>query len=157
MTVDKTMIRFSFFMPLFLLSGCAYQPITVQTEYITHESLASYYVGTPDPRLKEPLVGQRLIICWSLPSSNMSKLVKLYLKVRFRNREEEERLIEIQRSSGSYIYNLEGNQFCEKKGILTYKIEIRDNNGIITKWQHQLWSELIEVKVESSLSGKSVN
>lgn len=137
-------MRINFLFLLFIITGCYSPPIAVQTEYLTHQHLASSYVQTPDPRQQESYLGQRLIITWSLPSScgDGSELI-MNLKIRFRNREEQELFIPIKERNGTYIYDLMNQQFCQFGGILTYKIDIYSGNSVLAEWRHQLWAELI--------------
>ena len=94
--MSNTMKRFSFIFFHFLIgwgillsfNSCTLHRLSVQTQYLSHESLASYHVGTPDPRLYDPVIGQRLLIQWSLCAQEIeNQELSLYLKVRFRNRQ----------------------------------------------------------------------
>ena len=49
-----------------LLSSCVYERLSVYTDYVGLDSLASYHIGTPDPELANPHLGQRLLISWRL-------------------------------------------------------------------------------------------
>jgi hypothetical protein len=133
---------------LFCLTSCTYRPLVVQTEYISHENLASYQVGTPDPRLNEPMIGQRLILTWSIPKSYLDyEDLHIHLKVRFHSREEEELEIPVHSHYGTYVYSLVDEKFCASRGILTYKAEMIANHCILEEWRHQLWSELISFDI----------
>ncbi len=129
---------------IFVLSGCSREYLTVYTDYLSHKNLASYRVGTPDPLLNNPPVGQRLIISWSFPKSFLSKdNLHLELKVRFRNREEIKETVAICRASGTYYYYLINQDFFEKGGILTYRVDLIGDGEVLEEWRHQLWTELI--------------
>jgi hypothetical protein len=129
----------------FILSGCTLHRLDVQTQYLSHEYLASYHVETPDPRLLEPRIGQRLLIQWSLCAHEVQgEDVFLYLKVRFRNHEEQEIKVPISSKRGYYIYELANEAYCQSGGILTYDAEIRNSSCVLASWRHPLWAELIK-------------
>src|ERR1051326_7558271 len=69
-----------------LLVSCSQSCLKIQTDYLSHKTLASYYVGTPDPRQNDPAIGQRLIIGWSVPKSYLTyDNLRLEVSIRFRN------------------------------------------------------------------------
>lgn len=113
-------------------------------EYLDTRYLASCHVGTPDPR-KCCYFGQQLIIRWSFPASMMKCDLYLVLKVRNRNETVEERRIEVKKRKGTYVYRLVNQAYCERNGILTYQVEVRDGDCVLETWTHQVWAELIEV------------
>lgn len=126
------------------LAGCSRQHLTIYTDYLSHKNLASYRVGTPDPLQVNPPIGQRLIISWSLPDSLFSQgNIRLEAKIRFRNREQVVETLEICKQAGTYSYNLINEDFFEKGGILTYKVDLLSNDDVLEEWRHQLWTELI--------------
>lgn len=129
----------------FFLSGCSFQRLDVQTQYLTPESLASFHIGTPDPRLHAPLIGQRLLIQWSLCEHEIEgEDTLLNIKIRFRNHQEKEIQVPIISKKGAYLYKVEGDLYCQTRGILTYFIQIQNDTGVIEAWKHPLWSELIQ-------------
>ena len=138
---------FLVFLPLTLLTSCACNTITVQSEYIDRETLASAHVGTPDPHLNSPPTGQRLIISWSLPREyGRYQELHLALTIRFRNRDEKVHRISIYKRAGTGVYEILDAAFCETKGIQTYKIDLIGDGQILDKWRHQLWADLINFK-----------
>lgn len=135
---------------LTIISSCQLHPLTVQTQYLSHENLASYHVGTPDPQLDHPSIGQRLFVQWSLTSAEMeNQPLFLQLSVRFRNHQDEKLKILIEKKSGYYLYDLTNQDYCETGGILTYMAEIRSENCLIASWKHPLWVPLIQLDVPS--------
>ena len=125
-------------------SGCSIHPLTVQTQYLSHEDLASYHIGTPDPSLDNPDVGERLLIQWSLSSCQLEGGdLRLHLKVRFTNHQEEEINVPVEKKKGYYLYNLLNQDYCDKGGILTYLAEIRSGECVVAVWKHPLWTNLI--------------
>lgn len=138
---------------LVTLCSCSREYLNIYTEYLSRKNLASYRVGTPDPLLNNPPVGQRLIISWSLPKSLLSKEnLHLELKVRFRNREEIQETVSICHSSGTYYYYLINQDFFTKGGILTYKVDLVGSGEVLEEWRHQLWTELILFEDEKNES-----
>lgn len=118
--------------------------LTVHTEYLSHENLASFHVGTPDPRLFCPTIGERLILSWNIPTScQSSNDLHIKITIRFRNREQIEKNIDLQRFQGIYIYPLLDEDYFEKDGILTYKVELFSGEELLENWHHQLWAEQI--------------
>ncbi len=129
---------------LALLFGCSRERLNVYTDYLSYKNLASYRVGTPDPLQNNPPTGQRLILSWNLTKNMLEKEnLHLELTVRFRNGEQISENISIFRRSGSYYYYLINDEFFEKKGILTYKVDLIGDGEVIDKWRHQLWTEMI--------------
>jgi hypothetical protein len=129
---------------LLALTGCQCEKLTVYTDYLSHENLASYHVGTPDPRLNNPPMGQRLIISWSLPKNYLCyEDLHLDLTIRFRNKQQISEKIDICKRKGMYIYSVLNEDFFETKGLLTYKIDLVGDDVILEEWRHQLWTELI--------------
>lgn len=142
---SRTMMRLmtGFCLSIFL-SGCSLHPLTVQTQYLSHENLASYYVGTPDPHLDHPAIGERLLVQWCLSKCTFEgQELTLRLKIRFHNHKEDEITIPIEKKSGYYLYDLTNEEFCETGGILTYLAEIRNGNCVVESWKHPLWAPLI--------------
>jgi hypothetical protein len=129
---------------LVLLAGCTIEKLNVRTEYLSHENLASYIVETPDPLLNNPPIGQQLIVSWSLPKNYLDyEDLHLEITMRFRNREQIVKNICVTKVSGMFIYKLLNNEFIEKEGIQTYKVELIGGGEVLECWRHQLWVELI--------------
>ena len=132
-----------------LTTSCFKNPtvLTVYTDYLSHETLASYHVNTPDPRLNNPSIGQRLIISWSVPKNYLS-LDNLHLKitVRFRTREEMVELVSLRKKSGTFVYTLLNEDYIYTRGILTYKVDLIGGDCLIEEWRHQIWTDLITLE-----------
>jgi hypothetical protein len=132
---------------LFLLAGCANRGyLSIQTVYLTRETLASYYVGTPDPMLIDPPVGQKLLVSWTVPRYYLN-YQDLHLHVRIRLKNHEEVLIDVpvDKCWGSYTYKVANEAYFDCKGILTYKVDLIGNQCVLEEWKHQLWHELIRI------------
>lgn len=137
------------------LPSCNHNMLSINTDYVTVEDLASFYVNTPDPLLNRPPFGQRLTVSWSIPKRCFQfSDTHLILTVRFRNREQVTKKVSLRKPSGSYILCLSRNQYCEKRGILTYKVQLVNGDCILEERKHQLWAELIIFEgVESGEEG----
>jgi len=140
----KTINYFTSISLLLLTTSCQSHYLNVQTHYLSHQDLASFRVNTPDPAKETPIIGQRLMISWSLPKKyfNYQNLM-LRVKVRFKDYQEDEVFISIYKKSGTYFYDLAQDEYLNRRGISTYKVELVDNNTIIYSWQHPLWMNLI--------------
>ena len=126
------------------LFSCTSQRLSIQKQYLTKDFLASAHIGTPDPTLDRPFFGQRLLVQWSLSAEEFSDCkLNLYLKVRFRNRQEEELVIPIESKRGTYLYQINSERLSETGGILTYFGEIRSSTESLATWIHPLWVPLI--------------
>lgn len=142
-------MRFIFFaLAIFnvLLCSCSSCPLSVQTEYLHREKLASYHVNTPDPLLDAPLLGQKLLVDWSLTKDYLCyEDLHLDIIIRFWNHQEFKSYVPIAQLTGTYLYEIRGEQFSELGGIQTYKVDLVGSGCILDEWKHQLWVELIKV------------
>lgn len=130
--------------------GCdRHRYLVVYNEYIAPDYLASSYVGTPDPRKCCEFCGQRLIIRWRLPKGSLFKRDEAYLllTLRFRCEEMEEVCVPMRRDYGTYVYWLMNDEYRQKDGILTYKVEMWMDGELLDVWEHQVWTELIRLDV----------
>ena len=126
------------------LTSCTGQYLTVHQERIDREFLASTYVGTPDPRQKDPPTGQRLILSWDFPLSLYREKLSLFVTVRFWDNTEESQVLPLRRKRGIKTFFFENKRDLQSKKILTYFVEAKNkNNETVAVWQHQLWCKLI--------------
>lgn len=146
----KTWLSLCILLVLSCLTSCTRSEfISAQTSYITRQSRASYHVETPDPFLCYPIFGQNLLIKWSLPTSfQCYPDLRMAATLRFRNRTERTIVVPITIPSGLYMYTLQGDDFCQTNGILTYKIDLLGGGCLLYEWKHQLWVDLITVEPE---------
>lgn len=147
--MPKYSVHFLYFLCFLCLgfnTACTKTTLTVQSDYITQQSLASYYVRTPDPMLDNPPLGQRLIVNWSLPRQYLQyENLHLELTVRFRNGTEAVELIYPKQLTGTYVYAVINEDFFEKNGILTFKVDVIGGDCILQQWNHQLWTTLLHI------------
>ena len=128
----------------FLLTSCCRGMLSAHTEYLSVETLASYYVGTPDPRKLCPDIGQRLVVGWSLPPSLMGvEDLNLHIKIRYRNREEQEIDVKLCSMAGFYEFRVVCEDYNATRGILTYKVDLMAGDTLLEEWRHQLWTDFI--------------
>lgn len=126
------------------LTGCSIHPLTVQTQYLSHENLASFHIGTPDPHLDNPTKGQRLLIQWYLSKSAFEEQdLILQLQIRFHNHTEDKIQIPVTSKRGYYLYDLINDDYCKTGGVLTYLAEIRKGECVVASWKHPLWTPVI--------------
>lgn len=148
------------FFLLLMCAGCCRPPhLSVQTLYFTRESLASYYVETPDPMLLNPPQGQKLLVSWSFPRYFLCyDNLRLNIHIRLRNLQEIVFDVRPLKPCGTYTYVLSNEEFFDSKGILTYKVDLLGENTLIEEWRHQLWHELIDIgKMEDEQEEIEVN
>lgn len=127
-----------------LLSGCWNQHLRIQVDYLSRESLASFHVATPDPRLLYPPVGQRLILTWQFPKKYApfsNHLIRL--TIHFGDYTEEQYMISPKEAYGVYCYCLANQRYFDKRGILAYRAELFVDDCLVEERNHQLWTKLI--------------
>lgn len=134
------------FLLLLCLSSCLSSRLAVYTDYLSHENLASYFVETPDPFLNNPMIGQRLIVVWTLKKRHLLyQDLHLKIYIRFRNKKELTLTYSITQSKGTYVYELLNQDYIDNDGILTYKVELIGDGQLLDEWRHQMWTKLIRV------------
>lgn len=127
--------------------GCEKYYLSVKREMMNRNSLASTYVGSPDPRQKDPPKGQELMMEWRLPEEALQENPILVLDLIYKDYTKGKICHPIDRKRGIFTYALLNPEFREKGGFLTYKAEIRSEQGAVMKqWKGQLWAELIEIE-----------
>ncbi len=148
----KILLKLSLLVCLCLTTSCARELLTIHTDYLTSQSLASYHVETPDARLENPPLGQSLVFSWSLPKEYLFfPDLHLAITVRLRNREELKWQVALYRASGTYVYKLIDRDYFDSGGIFTYKVDLIGDQQVLSQWRHQMWTELILFKSETPL------
>ncbi len=133
------------FLFLFCFS-CEKYYLSVKREAVDRMKLASTFVGSPDPRQKNPPKGQELILEWRLPEQALQEELVLVLSVIYKNHTEEKIRYPINRRRGVITYSVLGNDYKETEGFLTYKAEILNKDeSVIKQWKQQLWTDLIVI------------
>lgn len=132
---------------LLFLSGCDKYHISVVQETIGIHSLASVALGTPDPEKNDPPEGERLIIEWKIAEKDLLRSPILHLQVVYKDYTEAEISYPMKYKTDYVVYDITGQEYREKKGILGYRIEARVENGTpVLTWQHQLFVRPIVIQ-----------
>lgn len=143
----------NFFILVFILTcGCSRTSLSVHTDYLSHENLASYHIETPDPRLNNPPVGQRLIVRWCVPQNYLEfEDLHLEITIRFRNRQEVVEQLDLLKRRGTYVYPVLNEAYVASRGILTYKVDLVADGNVLEEWRHQMWVDLITIGEDKEL------
>ncbi|MCI5051852.1 MAG: hypothetical protein MRY21_01785 [Simkaniaceae bacterium] len=129
---------------LLVLAGCSHQYLNVDREYVDRGSLASTFVGSPDPAQKNPPDGVRLWMHYMLPPMIFEKDSILTLHVIYKNFEEEKISYPVPRATGWAMFPLLDDEFKRTGGLLTWRADIEAPSGkILATWKHQMWFQII--------------
>ena len=129
-----------------LLCGCQLQMVNVDTYFVGPESLASYWVGTPDPKRCCPDVGQELVLSWHIPERHLScEDLHICWTIRYGNHEEQVFHIPVHTKIGERRHLLINQDYWDRGGIQTYKVEVIANGEIIKTLCNSVWSNIIDV------------
>lgn len=133
---------------LLIASACSRSPLSVRLDYLSHENLASYHVRTPDPRLYNPIIGERLVISWVLPEDQLAAGdITLSVNIRLHDRSAITEEVPVCQATGSFSYTLINDAYFDTKGILSYRAKLIQGDCVLDEWRHQIWAELIELDV----------
>ncbi|MEM1282013.1 MAG: hypothetical protein AAGG81_00510 [Chlamydiota bacterium] len=125
----------------------------MQVDNISRENLASYHVGTPDPRLIFPPLGQRMIVSWYVPSAEFNREdISIKISIIYGNHTQEDIWYKPKQNCGMYVRALLNEEYFEKCGILTYRSEMYACDQLIKCWKHHLWTELITFETDTEES-----
>ncbi len=135
------------FITAVFLSGCQKYYISIAQERIDKDYLASVALNTPDPRQKNPPLGEKLIIEWRVPREYLAHKPMLYLHVIYKDYTEAFFTYPMPYKMDYAVYDLLGEEYLRKKGILTYQAEVRAPQGEpFLEWKHQLFTKLIVIE-----------
>jgi hypothetical protein len=136
-----------------LCASCYKKHLYVQQETVDLTSLASYDIGTPDPRKAHPPTGQRILVSWDFPKSIFDQNLTLLLTVRFRNNQQDLLAHPLERKRGYTTFFFSNEKKQIQKKILTYQVQVLSKEGkILETWKHHFWTELIDVDQEKTSS-----
>jgi hypothetical protein len=139
-----------FFIMFLLLTSCYKGHLYVQHERIDGSYLASSVVNTPDPRKKDPPMGQKLSVSWNFPLSSFKQNLSLILTVRFWDNKEDVLVRSIDKKRGYTTFFFEDKSLGRMRRILTYRIQVMNERGkIVEEWKHHFWTKLIELNQEN--------
>lgn len=130
-----------------LLIGCGSPALYGRLERLNVNALASYPLGTPDPRKDKDWHGQRLVVSWVLaPNLKLDKRqCILQADLIFTNGKSEQVQIRIDRHLGHWQYELIGQEYEQKGGISAYQLTIINQGQKIRNFQHKLYKPLIDI------------
>ncbi len=127
---------------ILFLSSCQKNYLWVEQEWIDQRHLASYFVQSPDPKLRTLKEGKKIIIYWKIPSKKFQKNSCLFFTAKFWDQTEKFFTYPLKKNSGYTTFF-----FPKKLKLYTYQIQLLDEkNQIIENWKHQLWTEPIRIK-----------
>ena len=122
----------------------------MQQDWVDRNFLASSWVQTPDPRQENPTLGRRLAVSWDFPRSLFAKDLQLIVIVRFWDNTEETIVQPITRRRDFAVFFFPAASPDEKR-ILTYQVRAISAEGeVVGKWEHPLWTPLIEVGLSNT-------
>lgn len=131
------------------MTGCSRYYVDVSRQKINATYLASTSVGTPDPRQKNPPLGEMLVINWQIPMKMVKENPQLRLYVIYWDNEERVFTWSLKKWKGYRTLSVLNKEFMRTRGFLTYRAEIVTEDGeIYREWKHQLWVNLIKVEDE---------
>ena len=137
------------FITAVFLSGCQKYYISISQERVDKDYLASVALNTPDPRLKNPPLGEKLIIEWKVSKEYLAQKPTLYLHVIYKDYTEAFFTYKMPYKMDYAVYDLLGEEYLRKKGILTYQAEVRaPEEKPFLEWRHQLFTKLIVIEDE---------
>ncbi|NGX28096.1 MAG: hypothetical protein K940chlam1_00271 [Candidatus Anoxychlamydiales bacterium] len=137
------------------LTSCYKNNLYVQHEKMDRNYLASTHVGTPDYRQQHPPDGQTLSIAWDFPLSVYRENLNMILTVRFWDNKQDIFSNKITRKRGYLRYKFQDDTDDKSKKILTYKIDIFNEDGtLVDEWKHQFWKELIEINEDEDINSR---
>lgn len=132
-----------------LFTGCNREVLRMQVDNISRESLASYQIGTPDPRLIYPPVGQRLVVSWFVPIKEfVAGDIEIHIFIVYGDYSREELSFRPRQSCGMYLRTLLNENYFTKCGYLSYRSEMYASGKLIKEWRHQLFREPITFSPE---------
>ena len=138
---------FILFFSCLLFVGCSSPFLNVKSTPVNRDSLASTFVGSPDPLQKKPPIGQQLIIRWSLSSKVTLDRLQMVLSTFYHDDSRETFTYPIRCKRGVMSYYLVGQDYVKKQGLRTYKVEIVDSKeGVIKVWKQILWFDPINLE-----------
>lgn len=141
----KNSLKTALFLGL-LVSSCGKPPLTLYTQYIDRRELASYHVGTPDPKLDCPDIGQRLVVKWNVPLDSKIEECRIEMKALLGNRQTKSWSFGLSCRNGYRLIELLNEEYCQTQGFVAFKAELWEGLLLRAVWQHQLWNETVEAE-----------
>jgi hypothetical protein len=134
-----------FFAMAFLTAGCHRSFLSVRSEYLTPQDLASERIITPDPS-RDCFFGQQLVIHWNLPAPCFLRdKTILAISIRYKNLETERKDFFLPTSRGFLTLKFINEAYWLKGGVLSFKVEVFNQEELLDCWVHHVWADLIEL------------
>lgn len=127
------------------LVGCQHRLLDVRSEALYPAHLASEKIDTIDPS-RLCFYGQQIVAYWRLsPHCFEQSSCQLVVTVRYGNQCVETFTSIIPDWKGYWIHQWLNEEYWEKGGILSYKVELYADDQLLEQWRHHVWAELIEL------------
>lgn len=132
-----------------ILTGCSSPHLSVRTIYGSSHTLTSVREDTPDPT--KTLVGRShtLVINWSSPNAPSPTLECVF---RFTDEELIHETRKLEGTYGEYCLEIDQSLFRKHGSLLAYKIILVANGKELSRSEHKLWVEPIQITTEDPKS-----
>ncbi len=140
------MLRCLFILAL-LCSACSKYPIHAIRIPVNKSSLASEFTKTKDFREMDPIIGEQLLVLYSLHASQHKRARTLQIELIYKDLSYEKITYNVSEGRGTQSFFLLGEKFKETKGILTYKISFNTaDDQELCSWSQKMWFERLKLK-----------
>lgn len=141
-------MRFLCLLMALLLAGCHRSYLDVRSEALYPSYLASEKIDAPDPN-RLAFYGQQIVIHWRLPPDCFDAYpFEILLTIRYKDFTFQTFSYPISDRRGYWVYQLLNDEYWEKGGILSYKVELYKEDELFDEWQHHVWADWIEISKE---------
>lgn len=117
--------------------------LRVRTEPLYPGYLSSQRIDTVDP-FNKCFFGEQIVVYYRFPQRSLSDQ-KLILTIRYKDHSYETLVFSLCKQRGYWIYRLINENYGAHGGILSYKVELYQNDEMIQMWKHHLYVDLIEI------------
>lgn len=143
------MVYKAFLILLFLVSpffvACNHPYLKVRSEGLYPSYLSSEKINTPDPD-RNAFYGEQIVIHWKIPPECFRPdAYFICLTLRFGDHTFETIYHTPSDWKGYWVYQLLNASYWEKEGILSYKVELYEEELLFADWKHHIWADWIEV------------
>jgi hypothetical protein len=128
----------------FFCVACSCEHLRVRSEYLNPGYLASTRVDTPDPAAI-CFYGQQLVIHYRMPAEEFCDASALLITLRYGNQTCETVRITLEKRRGYYTYRLINDDYWDRGGIFSYKVELSNGECVLSCKEHHLWVEIIDL------------
>lgn len=131
------------------VSGCYHVKLYGRVEKLNASTYASHALLTPDPQLRKPLVGQRLVVSWVLSPSVHPERDPCFLDCVIyttKGKRIKERVL-IDRHYYHWEYSLSNERMLQEGAIATYRLAISQGGREIRSFEHKLYKPMMEEEI----------